>query len=34
MYHYGSMSNPEKRSFKDGLYAELLLREDNNGLIE
>lgn len=26
MWHYGSMANPAKRGFKDGLYAELLLR--------
>ena len=26
MWHYGSMANPSKRGFKDGLYAELLLR--------
>jgi glycosyltransferase involved in cell wall biosynthesis len=26
MWHFGSMANPAKRTFKDGLYAELLLR--------
>lgn len=26
MYHYGAMADMSKRSFKDGLYAELLLR--------
>ena len=26
MWHYGAMANPAKRTFKDGLYAELLLR--------
>lgn len=26
MWHFGSMANPLKRTFKDGLYAELLLR--------
>lgn len=26
MFHFGAWANPAKRSFKDGLYAELLLR--------
>jgi hypothetical protein len=26
MYHFGALANPDKRTFKDGLYAELLLR--------
>lgn len=30
MYHYGMMANPSKRSFKDGLYAELILRMVEN----
>ncbi len=30
MYHFGVMANPAKRTFKDGLYAELLLRAYEN----
>jgi hypothetical protein len=26
MWHFGSMANPDKRTFKEGLYAELILR--------
>ena len=30
MYHFGALANAEKRTFKDGLYAELLLRAEEN----
>lgn len=30
MWHYGALANPLKRDFKDGLYAELLLRVVEN----
>jgi len=30
MYHFGALANPSKRTFKDGLYAELLLRAEEN----
>lgn len=30
MYHFGALANPSKRTFKDGLYAELLLRVIEN----
>jgi glycosyltransferase involved in cell wall biosynthesis len=30
MYHFGALANPAKRTFKDGLYAELLLRAYEN----